>query len=259
MTTDKLTFEEWHDNQCCKQSSCTHECPHRAWEEVAWHARDAELVDLQAQLVASREMMKCGHARSYWIEDKQLGPVSYGHLGHCTICTEIQAERAAVLEQVEDMCHEKYEKENDEIAMNAYLIVRDAVHYLISTTNRSALDRYVEEARLEGWHEGLKDDMTQMIHSIAEESDDKLTPDAIALKQALLKAISKLVEEKVREGHIVGLEEAMKLAIQERDTPESEGGNIVRHDACDNVRLFIRIRLDELRASPRSSAKGEGR
>ena len=57
--------------------------------------------------------------------------------------------------------------------------------------------------------------------------------------------------------HVRGLEEAMALAIEEGNTPESEGGNHIRHDACDNVVILIRGRIAELRASAQIEQNNE--
>ena len=76
---------------------------------------------------------------------------------------------------------------------------------------------------------------------------------------------SLVLEWLIAKAHIAGLEEAMHLAIQEGETPESEGGNMIRHDACDNVRLLIKWRIDKLRRAAvgatdaaGSSQSGEG-
>jgi hypothetical protein len=49
----------------------------------------------------------------------------------------------------------------------------------------------------------------------------------------------------------------MLLAIQERDVPDSEGGNIIRHDACDNVRILIREAIRALAAPVPGSPEGK--
>lgn len=52
----------------------------------------SDLQSLAAPAVAETEsedvpyMLHCGHSSEDWVEDKQPGPVSYGHVGHCSKC-----------------------------------------------------------------------------------------------------------------------------------------------------------------------------
>src|SRR5258707_3932989 len=55
------------------------------------------ITDLQAQLYASREKMDCGHPKSCWVDKQDTLPYAKTILKYCSICAEIQAERAAVL------------------------------------------------------------------------------------------------------------------------------------------------------------------
>jgi hypothetical protein len=111
----------------------------QGWE-TGWHARDEELAakdqiitDLQGidkvadhaneviglmqkdidtltvELAASREKMECGHPKMFWVEDSSeleyIDGIPVARVGgwptHCTLCAEIQAERAAVLAEAE--------------------------------------------------------------------------------------------------------------------------------------------------------------
>ena len=74
---------------------------------------------------------------------------------------------------------------------------------------------------------------------------------------ALTPADAKLaVDRLVADARISGLQRAMELAIEEINTTASEGGNPIRKDACDNVRILIRAEIDELIARRDSLAKG---
>jgi hypothetical protein len=73
-----------------------------------------------------------------------------------------------------------------------------------------------------------------------------------------------LLEKVQKDAHERGMrrmvEACYAAAKEERDTPESEGGNMLRYDACDNVMLAIRraaLAEDiDLSTAPREKEEG---
>lgn len=152
------------------------------------------------------------------------------HIKTCSdCCTEIQAERAAVLRLANDAVWEDWGGPIGDLS-SVYVTaeISDRILRLISTTDRLALDRYVEEAEHKGWLDCLRN-VQGSIEGYPNHGGDI----------EIMKGIERIVEEKVRDGRLAEHLESCPTCIE------------FRGEAAD----YDCPRLDKLRAVPAAPPK----